>query len=70
MECLAWDVIMNTVISAWDCKEVPMCGAEGRELQSVMKTDGFDHRVGHFRPPGIVDVIPKPPVLQGLRCFY
>ena len=30
---------------------------------------GFDHRVGHFRPPGMVDEIPKPPVLQRLRCF-
>src|SRR5712691_7208252 len=31
---------------------------------------GFDHRVGHFRPPGLVDELPNPRVLQGLRCFY
>ena len=31
---------------------------------------GFDHRVGHFRPPSIVDGIPKLQVVQGLRCFY
>ncbi len=31
---------------------------------------GFDYRVGHFRPPGIVEVVPKSPVLQVLRCFY
>ena len=31
---------------------------------------GFDHRAGHFRPHGMVDVSPKLIVLQGLRCFY
>ena len=31
---------------------------------------GFDHRVGHFRPSGMGERIPKPPVFQGLRCFY
>ena len=31
---------------------------------------GFDHCVGHFRPPGLVDELPNPRVLQGLRCFY
>ena len=31
---------------------------------------GFDHRAGHFRPPGMAEGIDKLPVLQGLRCFY
>ena len=31
---------------------------------------GFDHRVGHFRPSNMVEWIPKPPVLRGVRCFY
>jgi hypothetical protein len=27
---------------------------------------GFDHRIGHFRLPDMVDMIPKPPVLHGI----
>jgi len=39
-------------------------------VMTELKKRGFDHRAGHFRPPGMVEGIAKPPVLQGLRCFY
>jgi hypothetical protein len=32
--------------------------------------EGFDHRIGHFRLPDMVDRIHKPPMLQGLRSCY
>jgi len=35
-----------------------------RFLENPIRTFfGFDHRVGHFRPPGMVDVILKPQIL-------
>jgi len=37
-----------------------------RELVEEQMRDGFDHRVGHFRPPGIVDGIINPQFFNGL----
>ena len=39
-------------------------------LENSTAPTGFDHRVGHFRPPSIMDGIPKLRAVQGLRCFF
>jgi len=31
---------------------------------------GFDHRAGHFRPPGMAEGVVKLPVLQALIDFF
>jgi len=41
-----------------------------RSCQHCHHPLGFDHRVGHFRPPGMVAGSPKFLALQGLRYFY
>jgi hypothetical protein len=45
-------------------------GGPWRQLYGHSCHGGFDHRAGHFQPPGVVEGIAKLPVLEGLKCFY
>jgi hypothetical protein len=48
----------------------------GPKVHDVSRThmtltrNGIDHRVSHFQPPNMAEVVPKSAVLQVCSCFY
>jgi len=51
-------------------RPIPTTKQDRARLHKEVDPIGFDHRAGHFRPPGMAEGVVKLPVLQALRCFY
>src|SRR6267143_1851041 len=61
----------ESVIRSWDYLRIVLrysCVSSSTYIN--IGREGLDHRVGHFRPPGMAEGVVKLPVLQALRCFY
>ena len=55
----------------WGSQQQQVCVLDrDRRLVGERTVDGFDHRVGHFRPFSIRGEVPKLLCPQAVRCFY